>query len=63
MLKKKPEKIINGTSSGADKAKAAFEFGAAADKSEPLKMGKYYMAQKIYGFKLRRKTYQKLLTC
>ena len=36
MLKKNPENIIKGTKSGAERAKAAFAFGAAADKKEPF---------------------------
>ena len=49
MLKKNPENIIKGTKSGAERAKAAFAFGAAADKKEPFlnKINKYALKQNI----------------
>jgi hypothetical protein len=35
LFRKNPEKTINGTRIGAERAIAAFELGAAADKNEP----------------------------
>lgn len=36
LFKKNPEKIINGTKTGPARPKAAFVFGATADKNPPI---------------------------
>ncbi len=36
LFKKKPLNIINGTRTGPESPSAAFAFGAAADKNDPL---------------------------
>jgi hypothetical protein len=35
LFKKNPENTINGTKIGAERAIAAFEFGAAAERNDP----------------------------
>ena len=48
MFKKYPEKIIKGTIRGPDKARAAFEFGAIADKKDPLTKSFSFLKEKKF---------------